>query len=223
MREESRDSTERNSDPGRECPLSQLRTGQPERKEGGRRSLCADPPSGKCTRNQHLKCRVSPPSTPRQTRAISESWLALSSTRVSIPWTTHSRHQIKKEKNHFSKSEAKKEIFSPANWASRSGVSFTRELGHVRAACVGCQGPQGTRGPRGFLQSHTARPKEYLRISLNPACTTPKCLHSPSHGSSPTSRSGLNKNPHFAAEELRYPEICWPGEHVADVRTWLFR
>lgn len=52
-------------------------------------------------------------------------------------------------------------------------------------------------------QAPTARPKEGLRISFNSVLTTPKCLHSPSHESRPTSCSGMNKDPRFAAEELR--------------------
>ena len=55
------------------------------------------------------------------------SILAGTDLHAGIHLTTHSQHQIKTGKNRLSKSEAKKEVSFPTNWASSSGTSVTRE------------------------------------------------------------------------------------------------
>lgn len=64
--------------------------------------------------------------------------------------------------------------------------------------CKAAEDLKSQRGPQmSSHQSPTA--KEGLRIPLNPAPTTFQCLHR----QQPSFLNGLNKDPHFAAEELR--------------------
>ena len=97
--------------------------------EGSCRSLCV---CGRTRRATHPRAApetefLQPPPMTHTQGQQNLSILAGADLHAGVHLTTHSQHQIKKGKNCFSKSEAKKEVSFPTNWASSSGTSVTRE------------------------------------------------------------------------------------------------